>query len=248
MHDARLYTTNILLVLSSSTLSWTGSSAFHLIGFSLGGSIAVAFAAYHSNMLASITLVCPGGLIRKSHLDRHSRLLYFSRVVPEWLRLRLLRRNLQPRSGAPSADTLVGRNDTNMDFDEVPILGHRPNVKIGDAIRWQLDVNPGFVRSYLSTVQSGLVYRHHETTWRLLGEQLACRRKLGAPPGLPGGRICLILADMDVIVVKDEFIEDFKQLLTEDDIDLHIVKGGHEFVVLRGEDVASIAVKSWSRY
>ncbi|GIK06560.1 hypothetical protein Aspvir_002210 [Aspergillus viridinutans] len=73
--DARLYTTQILLVLASSPLSWTGTSAFHIIGFSLGGSIAVAFAAYHATMLRSVTLVCPGGLIRTSHLKPLDKIL-----------------------------------------------------------------------------------------------------------------------------------------------------------------------------
>ncbi|PLB52465.1 putative alpha/beta hydrolase [Aspergillus steynii IBT 23096] len=246
-HDARLYTTQILLVLSSSPLSWTGSSAFHIVGFSLGGSIAVAFAAYHATMLRSITVICPGGLIRPSHISRRSQVLYSSRFIPEWLRLRLLRRDLEPSTGAPSADVPDAAQGADMDFDAVPISADRPQVRIGDVIRWQLRANPGFVPSYLSTIRGCLVYRRHDhdRMWEALRDELARRRTSDAPPGLPGGRACLILADRDVIVMKDEFLEDLQGLLSAEDVDEHVITGGHEIGVLRGKDVASIAVESW---
>ncbi|KNG84537.1 alpha/beta hydrolase [Aspergillus nomiae NRRL 13137] len=244
-HDARLYTTQILLVLSSSPLAWTGSSAFHIIGFSLGGSIAVAFAAYHATMLRSITLICPGGLIRTSHISRRSQVLYSSSFIPEWLRLRLLRRDLEPSNGAPSADVPDGTQDADVDFDAVPIAADRPQVRIGDVIRWQLRANPGFVPSYLSTILGSLVYRRFDRIWKVLRDELARRRTADAPPGLPGGRVSLILAERDVIVVKDEFLEDMEGLLCREDVDLHVMKGGHEIGVVRGKDVASIAVESW---
>ncbi|OAQ96722.1 hypothetical protein LLEC1_07852, partial [Akanthomyces lecanii] len=68
-YDDRLYTTQMLLALSSSPLPWTGSSAFHLVGFSLGGAIAASFATYHATILRSVTLVCPGGLVRPAHIS-----------------------------------------------------------------------------------------------------------------------------------------------------------------------------------
>ncbi|KAE8366435.1 putative alpha/beta hydrolase [Aspergillus caelatus] len=229
-HDARLYTTQVLLVLSSSPLAWTGSSAFHIIGFSLGGSIAVAFAAYHATMLRSITLICPGGLIRTSHISRRSQVLYSSSFIPEWLRLRLLRRDLEPSNGAPSADVPDGTQDADVDFDAVPIAADRPQVRIGDVIRWQLRANPGFVPSYLSTILGSLVYRRYDRIWKVLRDELARRRTADAPPGLPCGH---------------EFLEDMEGLLCREDVDLHVMKGGHEIGVLRGKDVASIAVESW---
>ncbi|ORY55928.1 uncharacterized protein BCR38DRAFT_414781 [Pseudomassariella vexata] len=83
-------------------LDWV--SLFHIVGFSQSGSIAVAFAAYHAHMLRSMTLSCSGGLIRKSHIGRQSRSLYLSSMIPEWLRLTLLRSSLEPRAGPVNAD------------------------------------------------------------------------------------------------------------------------------------------------
>jgi len=217
------------------------------VGFSLGGSIAVLFAAYHASMLRSVTLVCPGGLIRTSHISNRSRFLYSSGLIPEWLRLKLIHGSLEPRHGALSADVPDENLHADIDFDEVPISSDQPRVRIGDVFRWQLKWNSGFVPSYLSTIRSALVYRRHDGLWRVLEDELARRRTEDPPPGLPGGRICLILAERDVIVVKDELLEDSKGLLCREAVEMHVMKGGHEVAVSRGKDVASIAIGSWNR-
>ncbi|KAJ0414066.1 putative alpha/beta hydrolase [Aspergillus carlsbadensis] len=247
--DARLYTTQLLLVLSSSPLSWTGTSAFHIIGFSLGGSIAVAFAAYHATMLRSLTLVCPGGLIRMSHLSTLEHILYASsRILPEWLRLRFLRESLEPRNGAPCADSPGEKeHDDALAFDDAPIAADRGQVTVGDVIRWQLRSHAGFVRAYLSTLRSALVYRRHDATWRLLGAELEKRRGPYSPPGLQGGRVCLVVADRDIIVVGKECASDAVEILGRDGVDTHIVSGGHEIPITRPRHVVCIATSFWNR-
>ena len=246
-HDARLYTFQILAVLSSSPLSWTGSAAFHLVGFSLGGSIAVAFAAYHASLLRSITLVAPGGLIRTSHISHRAHFIYSSFLLPEWLRLRLMWSSIEPRHGSLSAENPDEAAQSGIDFDSVPISTNRPDVKIGDVVHWQLHSNPGFVQSYLSTVRSALVYGRHHDMWKALGNQLARRKSRTAPPGLPGGQICLILAEEDVVIVKNELIEDMAEFLDMKDVDTHVLGGGHEIAVSQGKKVASIAMESWAQ-
>ncbi|RDL31025.1 putative Alpha hydrolase [Venustampulla echinocandica] len=247
-YDARLYTTQILLVLSSSPLSWTGTSAFHIIGFSLGGSIAVAFAAYHATMVRSMTLVCPGGLIRTSHISTRNRFLYSSsRIIPEWLRLKLFRDSLEPRNGAPCADVPEEYDEVDWNFDEVPIAVDRPDISIGDVIRWQLAANAGFVHSYLSTLRSALVYRRHDTTWKVLADELAYRRAMDAPPGLGGGKVCLIVAQKDAIVVGDECEQDAMEILGMEAVETYVLSGGHEIAISRGKDVALMAIEFWNR-
>ncbi|WEW55388.1 hypothetical protein PRK78_000818 [Emydomyces testavorans] len=247
--DARLYTTQVLLVLASSPLSWSGTSAFHIIGFSLGGSIAVAFAAYHASMLRSVTLVCPGGLIRTSHLKPLDRALYSTaRVVPEWLRLRLFRDSLEPSNGAACADVPGEKEDEDdLAFDDVPIAEDRAHVTVGDVIRWQLGANAGFVRSYLCTLRSALVYRRHDWTWRVLGDELAKRRVGDALPGLTGGKVCLIVAERDVIVVGDECASDAAEILGSEGVETHVLSGGHEIAISRSRDIISIATGFWNR-
>jgi hypothetical protein len=158
-----------------------------------------------------------------------------------------MRSSIQPNHGSLSAENPDEATQTGAEFDEVPIATNQPDVKIGDVVHWQLHNNPGFVRSYLSTVRSALVYGRHHNMWRTLGDQLARRKSRNAPPGLPGGRICLVLAEQDVVIVKDELMEDIKSLLCAEDIDTYVLGGGHEIAVSKGKEVASIAMQSWTQ-
>ena len=65
-HDERLYTTQILLVLTSSPLAWVGDG-FHILGFSMGGGVAADFAVAFPGMVREVVLLAPGGLIREEH-------------------------------------------------------------------------------------------------------------------------------------------------------------------------------------
>lgn len=198
-------------------------------------------------MLRSLTLIAPGGLIRTSHISARSQFLYTSGLIPDALRLRYIRGSLEPRNGAPSADVPDQDRDADVEFDSVPIAACKPRVTIGDVIRWQLGANPGFVNSYLSTIRSALVYRRHDGMWKLLAAELRKRKGANPPPGLAGGRICIILPDSDVIVVRDEFMEDSREFFEAADIDCYTVKGGHEAVISRAREVAAIAVGCWTR-
>lgn len=58
--DERLYVGQVLLVLASSRLAWTGDGAFHLVGYSLGGGLAVVVVRYFASMLRSVVVVGAG--------------------------------------------------------------------------------------------------------------------------------------------------------------------------------------------
>lgn len=249
-YDHRLYAAQILLVIASSTLPWTGASAFHLLGYSLGGALAASFAAHCPHLVRSLTLVCPGGLVRPSHVSLESRLLYSRGILPAFLVDALARRRLRPRRSA-SADVPEGEN-AHVDFDEVPISSQRNGVTVGDVVGWQMDGNRGFVLAYTSTIRNAPIYGQHDRVWKLLGRQLARRRPRlrvqgeQVPAGLTGGKICLILAERDPIIVKEEWIQDSKAVLGEAGVEIHVVDGGHEIAISRGEEVAGIAVRTWT--
>ncbi|KAM0256509.1 hypothetical protein ACHAQJ_004920 [Trichoderma viride] len=243
-YDECLYTTQILLVLASSSLSWTGASSFHLLGYSLGGALAAAFAAYHSHMLRSLTVVCPGGLVRKSRLSWKSRLMYSHGVLPEWLLRSWVRARIEPQHGQ-SADVPEG-DEAEVNFDDVQMAVGKSTVRVGDVVGWQLEANPAFVDSYMSTIRYAPVYDQHDKMWAVLGEKLAANRELGL--GLQ--RVCVILGDRDTLIVKDEWIEDTKAVLGEDGVDIRVISGGHEIAISKGKEVAETAISSWksSRY
>lgn len=251
-YDDRLYTTQLLLVLASSSLSWTGDEAFHIVGYSLGGALAASFAAYFPHVLRSANLICPGGLIRPSHISLKSRILYSDRLFPAWLSQRLIRSRLEPQHHGPSADVPVDsfeEEEGDVDFDQVLLSRDGSKVTVGDVMRWQLRGNPGLVGAYISTIRNAPVYNQHNGLWQLLRAVLEERRQptngRPRPRGLPQGRICLVLATRDPVSVKDEWIEDSKAVLGEDGVDIQIVPGGHEIAITKGAEIASCIVKSW---
>lgn len=254
-YDDRLYTAQLLLALASSPLPWTGSCAFHLVGYSLGGAVAASFAAYFPHMLRSLTLICPGGLVRSAHLSYRSRLLYSEHLFPESLLRWLTRWRLQPSHGAHTADIPDGEDEAAVDFDAVRLsTRHGATVTVGDLTRWQLDRNQGFLGAYMSTIRNAPIYdQHRGGIWRRLSTLLAERRDSSAcvdttgPQGLSGGRLCLILGRKDSVVVPDEWIEDSKMALGDEGVHIHVMEGGHEIALSRGAEVAAIAMRSWQR-
>ena len=96
------------------------------------------------------------------------------------------------------------------------------------------------------------IYGQHDKVWTRLARELLSRRRglrgdePPPPPGLTGGRICLILASRDPIVVKEEWIQDSRAVLGEDGVDVHVVQGGHEIAISKGRHVARIAMEAWA--
>ena len=82
---SEFFIATILFVLASSRISWTGPKRFSILGYSLGGGIAVSFASCFPDRVSSVILLAPSGLIRPYHFSWHSRLLYSSRLLPDWV-------------------------------------------------------------------------------------------------------------------------------------------------------------------
>jgi pimeloyl-ACP methyl ester carboxylesterase len=113
-YDSRLYTTQMLLVLASSTRPW---DTFHLVGYSLGGGLAAAFARYLPHRVTSLVLMAGGGLIRADrHVGWRGRLLYNWDVLPGWLVRRLVRSRIRPATSgtaaSSSAPTTISASET----------------------------------------------------------------------------------------------------------------------------------------
>ena len=83
-HSSRLYTSTILLALSTSPLSWTGNrETFSLIGYSLGGGIVANFTSYFPSLVSSLVLLAPAGLVRESRITLTNKILYNTGLINE---------------------------------------------------------------------------------------------------------------------------------------------------------------------
>ncbi|CCC10311.1 hypothetical protein SMACR_02887 [Sordaria macrospora] len=199
--DIRLYSTQILLALVSSRLPWTGDNGFHIIGYSLGGGLAVSFAKYYSHMIRSLVLVASGGLIRSEHVSRRSRILYSEGVLPEHLLRWLVRRRITPQpatttSEAKMASEVVAttsntpepsskKHHKNSDasggdsFDNAVLSPHRPNSTVSSVMAWQVQHQQGFLTAFMGSIRHAPIYEQRED-WIKLGQLLAARRKASA--------------------------------------------------------------------
>ena len=202
--------------------------------------MAVSFAAYHAHLLRSLTVICPGGIVRStSQLSFYDRLLYSSGLFPDYVLRWFMRRRLEPKQKAV---------DVPVEFDDIVLDGGK--VRRGEIMKWQLETNEGFVHSYLSTFQNAPIYDQHAGDWKTLSELLSKRRgptdEASRPPGLSSGRALAILGEKDVYIDNEEWIADAVAVLGEDGVDVHVLEGGHEIAIADGTEVAQLAMMSWT--
>ncbi len=260
-YDMRLYTTQVLLVLASSPIPWTGDNGFHLLGYSLGGGIAVSFARYFPRMVRSLTLVAGGGLIRPHHVGRSSRVLYSSGWLPEALLQWLVKRRLTPKQQPPTEQTVAAEVTQTADaaarlqnsdasggrsFDDAVLLS---GTTVASVMAWQLRHHRGFVPAFMSTIRHAPIYGQ-QAEWRRLGLLLAQRRPPGEdsrppPPGLIRGRVLLVLGALDSVILEDEVRQDVEETLGREAFAAVVLECGHEIAIARGRDVAAAAVAFW---
>ncbi|KAK3363331.1 alpha/beta-hydrolase [Lasiosphaeria hispida] len=267
-YDMRLHTTQILLVLASSSLRWTGDDGFHLIGYSLGGAIAVPFARYLPHMVRSLVLVAGGGLIRHGHVSWQSKVLYSTGIFPEVVLERLVRRRITPKKAAATneekmagevVDVKTTKRQKNSDasggdsYDNAVLSTRRPGLTISAVMGWQLRHQRGFIPAFMSSIRHAPIYDQHEH-WEALGRLLAARRKdegderTGVElPGLRGGRVLLVLGSTDPVIVREELIHDATSSLGEDGFEAISLDCGHEIVMTKAKEVAGLAADFWKK-
>ncbi|KAH8908207.1 alpha/beta-hydrolase [Coniochaeta sp. PMI_546] len=258
-YDERLYAAQVLLVLASSRLAWTGEGGFHLVGYSLGGALAVAFARYFAGMVRSLVLVAGGGLIRKGgHVGWRSRLLYSVGWFPEWVLEKLVERRLRPadRKGGVTGgeDGEVGTegqrgkdSDANggKGWDGTLLSKRRPGGHtVADVMEWQIREHRGFVKAFMSSIRYAPIYDRRED-WAALGEQLALRRRDPEVAGLRGGKVLLVLGTTDSVIVKEELVEDATAVLGPEAVEVVEIDAGHELAFTHSDEVADAAVRFW---
>ncbi|KAK0655813.1 Alpha/Beta hydrolase protein [Cercophora newfieldiana] len=259
-YDIRLYTSQILLVLASSNLPWTGDDGFHLIGYSLGGGVAVAFTKYFPHMVRSLVLVAGGGLIRHEHLSTQSKILYSTGIFPEWALGRLVKKRLMPRQvlneeqmAAEVVGSTAPKRHKNSDasggdsYDNAVLSMRRPGLTVSVVMNFQLLHHEGFIHAFMSSIRHAPIYQlpEQQEDWLALGRLLAARRTTEGFPGLKGGRVLFLLGNTDSVIVREELIHDATALLGEEAVEAISLDCGHEIVMTKGETLARLAIQFW---
>ncbi|KAJ5090915.1 hypothetical protein N7532_009599 [Penicillium argentinense] len=256
--DDRLFASQILLALSSSPIAWTGkeSGKFCLAGYSLGGGIAAAFASYFPQLLSSLVLLAPAGLVRDSQISFQSRLLYSRGLMPESVLGYLVGRRLRagplvtpkPNNKKLNAADALTEELPSQSAAEVQILSRAyPHINIPSAVAWQVNNHTGFVHAFMSSMRHGPILGQRQwNTWARLGEYLSAQNSISSndedKKGLPNDKIHILCGNNDAIIIKDELVTDATAVLGGNAI-FKFYEAGHEFPSTKYDDVAAYISK-----
>ncbi|THY92425.1 putative alpha/beta hydrolase [Aureobasidium pullulans] len=255
--DIQLFTTQILLVLSSSPISWTGeNNRFSLVGYSLGGGVAASFTSYFPNLVESLILIAPAGLMRPNHIHWTSRFLYGGFLPGKLVEYLIWRRLGGGSSSTPSrsneddgkitptqaADEETPSHPALTRDSSASISTRRPSVSIADVVSWQLTHHAGFIPSFISSIQHAPVSNQH-SSWKTIATNQSCP---SPQQRLLEKKVLLLLGRDDNVIIADELSEDAKAVLG-DAVDICILDGGHELPVINADIVAQTIAEFWNQ-
>lgn len=241
-HDPRLYTTQILLVLASSPLAWTGNNAFRLIGYSLGGGIAVHFANAFPHVVESLVLLAPAGLIRPENFGTMSRLLFSSGLVPESILSHLTRHRLQQPIAAAKMPRGAKPGDHQADFalaEAAKATGEEKLIPLERYVlfyvRWMVAHHAGFVSSFMSCIRYAPL-THQHAFWAKLADRKP-------------GTTAIYFAEEDEIIDSEYYAKEALALVGgKEHVDWRIMHGAHDFVMTHTSEVMEALDEFWAKH
>ena len=114
---------------------------------------------------------------------------------------------------------------------------------------WQVEHHIGYVKSFMSSIRYGPVFGQH-ANWRRIAERLtaqnASREKGDEDEGLQNGKVLIIAGDKDVVIAKDELVEDATAILGKDNVRFEFVDAGHELPVSKSGEILDLISAFWS--
>lgn len=250
-YDERLFASQIMMVLASSEVSWTGNAmaggkgGFHLIGYSFGGGLAANFASWFPHLVRSLVLVAPSGLLNKqSDTNWRARLLYSRSWLAEKLLRHVYTRRLEPKYLAMEEGSGSDAKKTGDPWDDAIISATRPNVTVASVTSWHLRHHEGFVPAIISTLRYGPIYERYDE-WKRLGLMLSARRENLDLPGLIGGKVLLVFGSSDQVIQEDKLMPVVESILGGDAYQVEVLEAGHEVGITRGAEIADVGNRFW---
>ncbi|ROV97541.1 hypothetical protein VSDG_04635 [Cytospora chrysosperma] len=256
--DERLFVSQALLALASSELAWTGQGAddgFHLLGYSLGGGIAVHLAATLPRVVKSLILFAPAGMIREENFGTAARLVFRSGWLPEKLVEAMTRWRLRkPIAAAARRKPSRGRGGDGPPAEAPHMPGEQaieaavtseiadgsdrglPNAlqrRVLKHVNWQVANHQGFVPAFMSTLRYAPMIKQHDT-WR----KLAAREPKTT---------LFVFGEGDGVVSDEDYREDVLPLVGGEE---HVcwpkpLPGAHDFPMTHPEQALEQIWKFW---
>lgn len=259
-------------MLASSPLSWTGSNSsttrFSLLGYSLGGGISAAFTYHFPDLVESLVLVAPSGLVRLEHITWQSKVLYSVGLMPEFFLQWLVRRRMR---GGPDWNKHPSTNPSE-DAGELKQADSAVSAEVGADEEDSKIARGAPAANPESTAQTSILLQHrradvaatvswqvdeHEgfipafmssirfapitgqhESWRRIGERLAQRH----------GKALMILGAKDPVIVVDEVTADVTEVLGKEQLHVEVVDAGHDLPISKSGEVADRILRFWGMH
>ncbi|KAI1352043.1 Alpha/Beta hydrolase protein [Xylaria sp. FL0043] len=240
-HDIRLFESQILLALASSPISWTGSGCgFSIVGFSLGGPIALAFAGAFPELVHSVVLLGPAGLLRKLPEGYDDQLMHNPEAAPSQEAIREKVRQILGLAPSPSPNVQLSQDWA------LPFKTSKSRVEqsfnLGAVLQWQFDHHQGHVHSFQDTIRYGPA-RGSEDSWAMACGIIAGRTRPDS--ALHNSKLLVLFGQDDDIVDGKEITEQILELLPPDHLQIKYMPGDHGFPYPNSEMIAKTLLSFW---
>ena len=245
-HDSRLFGMQILFATASSSLSWTGaeSRGFSIVGFSLGGGIAMAFAADFYYLVNSIILLAPGGIIRRLPVEYRTVFFRYPFLLPSSYLKKLVGKALGLKVSEPIVgySGRFGQSQMAPDIAQEVKIVEKKVLHIPEIVQWQFDSHEGFVHSFISTLHYGPIQYQH-SDWKrvcsIVQGNAAATPPLSHQSKLFSSKILVIFGDADNVVLAEEVSADLLHMIGDSEhVEFKVVTGDHGFPVPSCDEVA----------
>nr|POF02546.1 serine hydrolase-like protein [Quercus suber] len=263
--DLQLFTSQILLVLTSSDLAW---QRFTLVGYSLGGGIAAGFASYFPRMIASLILIAPAGVMRPWRISMLSKFVY-SGLFPESLVHFLVGRRLGAGGvGKVAGVGTKGTSETSEtttpggivaselpanDVDGKPstatttangslkLFSDHPPIAVTKATAWEIQTHRGFLPAFISSIKyAPITAPASDDRWRIIG-----RNQRDESTALNERKILILLGEKDGLIVPDEVEEDATKLFGSEQVIVERIAAGHDLAVAAARECVDAMADFW---
>lgn len=237
--DSKLWTTQISLVLASSELNW---STFAVVGYSLGGGIAADYASWFPEAVESLILIAPAGLLRGDRIAWWSKMVYGGFLPPAMVHSMVKKRLVgdDPKQKQPESTSVgiikTAEAEAMTELEEQnSLFPGRPSFSVATSVAWQADAHPGFVSSFISSIQNSPISAQQHR-WRLIASRLHEQRlnpndTEAAKQGLNEGKVLILLGKEDKVIVAEEISEDAKEVLGQSNVKIEVLDGCHDLPI-----------------
>ncbi len=128
-------------------------------------------------------------------------------------------------------------------------LNEKAVTEVMDAVKWQVDHNLGFVRSFISSARFGPTSGQHES-WREIGMRLDEQRERpddgeAQRNGFKGGKVLVLMGNKDAIILRNEVEPDIKRALGRQNVKMTIFEAGHDLPVHMSGKVTEAIWDTW---